>query len=395
MNDITQNTEEVVTNEMADAIVEANQFISDMQKEVELDTTEEVTAPLNDDQLETKKVNVLIDPATGENKIIGEAAEEDTSFEDLVDQINSEEYDFEESPITEEDLKSNIEKDDALGSELSNMLKDKKDELDMETIRGLLEVLNMKNRDANVNVYKILPQAIKDEIDKYIQSSNVGQPIMIMDSSQRNMIRKSVANALIDEFADNIQLDKIKHDFARDMEKVYKSSIKDISESSLEYIAERNKAYREATEEIEDPEKKRKLLEILDVIDEARALTQLKEYAKKCKIKNVELSNVDKVFSDFNFKYANSSNNIYNIANARDVLARHIVSDEYSLRDVNAFLIAFYKQTRNYSPSVATEHAYMYYILYYCALLDGDKSETFKNNVRDVINNLKERNNWK
>ena len=62
------------------------------------------------------------------------------------------------------------------------------------------------------------------------------------------------------------------------------------------------------------------------------------------------------------------------------------------MRDVDAFLIAFCKQVDRYSPTVATEHAYMYYVLYYSALLDGDRSTTFINNVKDVIVNLKERN---
>ena len=144
---------------------------------------------------------------------------------------------------------------------------------------------------------------------------------------------------------------------------------------------------------MEDPEKKARLLAILDQIDEARSLTTLKEFAKRCKIKPIELEKPEsRVYRGFLNKYTNSTNNIYDIKVARTVLFRHLSNEGYTMRDVDAFLISFCKQVNGYSPTIATEHAYMYYVLYYSALLDGDRSTTFINNVKDVIVNLKERN---
>ena len=44
----------------------------------------------------------------------------------------------------------------------------------------------------------------------------------------------------------------------------------------------------------------------------------------------------------------------------------NLSNEGYTMKDVDAFLIAFCKQVDKYSPTVATEHAYMYYVLYYC-----------------------------
>jgi hypothetical protein len=67
--------------------------------------------------------------------------------------------------------------------------------------------------------------------------------------------------------------------------------------------------------------------------------------------------------------------------------------------DINAFFVAFCKQTLNMRPDNVLEHSYMYYVMYNIVLADINKSpetahitDTFLNNIKECIANLKERN---
>ena len=165
------------------------------------------------------------------------------------------------------------------------------------------------------------------------------------------------------------------------------------AEGGLEYIDERNAAYREAANSIEDEGKRERLNAILDRIEEARNLTELKEFAKTCKIKRYDIERPDKrVYAGFLSKYRDSVNNIYDITIAETVLTRHLAPLGYDKIDVIMLLIAFCRQCQSYSVDNVLEHAYMYYFLYYCVMLDGDKSDKFRNNLIDVIKNVNERN---
>ena len=88
------------------------------------------------------------------------------------------------------------------------------------------------------------------------------------------------------------------------------------------------------------------MMEILDAIDEAKNLTKLKEFAKKTKIRSIDLEKPNRVFDRFLNKYRNSSNNIYDIHMGLTVLSRHL--EGYSNDMVRAFFILFCKQVQNY-----------------------------------------------
>lgn len=403
-NEMDKSAEEEATlsdSQFEAAVKDANEFVEGLKDEVanlseeELAKAQPQKAYVGETDLETKEMNVVIDPATGEEKIVGSADQireaVASSFSDIVDDINNGNIDLddvgENEPLTEEDIHNEINDNSNEFDTTDVAATLKKNNISPQDITALLQIINDKQRGDKTSTYKSLPKPIKDLVDKYIGESSAG-----MTMQQINTLKNSVANALLDDFETNIQLKKIKRDFAKDMEEIYNKSGKELSESSLEYIEERNKAYRENAKDIEDEDKREKLISILDQIDEARALTTLKEFAKKCKIKSIELEKPDKILNTFMRKYENSNNNIYAINTARLTLARHLSDEDYTPNDINAFFIAFVKQTANFKPSIATEHAYMYYVLYYCALLDGDKSDTFKNNVKEVIANLRERN---
>ena len=335
------------------------------------------------------------DPESGlsnlvETKEMDESLDLDKIMKEAVESVEIPEDEEEHEPeeIEESEMNSYIEdsnKDSMLGEMISES------DVSPEAIRELLVIVNRKIKGETFNIYNELPQDIKNLIDRYV-ATNASS----FNNSDIKAIKKTVASALIEEFTSNLQMNKAKNDFAKDMEAIYQASNKEISDAAMEFIEERNKAYRDAAEKIEDPEKKAKLLAILDQIEEARALTKLKEFAKTCKIKKIELEKPEsRAYNGFIAKYKTSNNNIYDIKLAQKVVTR-IMGRDYGISEesVIAFLVAFCKQVASYSSSSPTEHAYMYYVLYYCALLDSDKSDMFKNNVKEVIENLKDRNSF-
>lgn len=346
-----------------------------------------------DTNITQKQVVVNINAETGVQDIISDLEideNENTEF-DLIDSIDDVDVEnnieMDKSPITDQEMRESMED----GSLIDDLSDGGNSQISNETANELLVLINSKLAGEKIHPYKDMPEEIKVMIDKHIkdQLADVDMPRSINIPTVRN----NIADTLLDSFINDIQLKRMKNDFATDLENLYKDSIKDIAKGTLEYIDERNKAYREAAENIDDEEKKKKMMAILDQLDEARSLSALKEYAKHCKIKSIELEKPDnRVYMSFLAKYKNSSQNIYDINLAKKVLLRHLESSGYGIRDIDAFFICFCKQVKNYSPAKPIEHVYMYYVLYYCALLDGDNSDVFINNVKEVMNNLRERN---
>lgn len=348
----------------------------------------------NPDNLEVKNMDVIIDSETGENKILGTLDEDfKDSFDEMVKKINesddNDEFLVDKTMVSEKDIIEYLASDDSNDSIINEVMNGS--DLTADEVSTILRIANRRINGEKFNVYKELPPRVKEEIDKYI-SGGVTTGAISGNNAQIKGATYAATEAVFDSFINEIQMSKAKNDFARDMETLYKTSGKEIADASLEYIDERNKAYREAAEEIEDEDKKGKLLAILDQIDEARALTGLKEFAKRCKIKSIELEKPDsRVYSNFRQKYSKSTNNICSIESARDSLLRQL-SPEYTKKQIDAFLIVFCKQVSKYSCEVAKEHAYMYYVLYYCVMLNADKNNVYLENVKEVIANIAERN---
>ena len=377
-----------------ESIDEANQFIEQLKKDTEgyepnLVTSDNIGSEESDD-VEPVKMNVLVDPETGEHKIIGRAGEElKYDFAGVIKQINDGDPDILTSkPFTEEEIISYLKSadDDTLVEELAPDV-----DISAQALRDLLDIVNRKIKGEKFNAYKESPDEVKKLVDSYI-AEGMGT-MMIANAKMLSSARNRIAHSLLDEFIHNIKMDRAKTDFAKELENIYNNSSVMTAEGGLEYIDERNAAYREAANSIEDEGKRERLNAILDRIEEARNLTELKEFAKTCKIKRYDIERPDKrVYAGFLSKYKDSVNNIYDIAIAETVLTRHLAPLGYDKIDVIMLLIAFCRQCQNYSVDNVLEHAYMYYFLYYCVMLDGDKSDKFKNNLIEVIKNVNERN---
>lgn len=340
---------------------------------------------------ETKVINTTINPLTGETMILDTSSEiedDGRSFEekvtDTMESIDDNIFDN-DTPASMEEFSKVLQDDNLLKEIGGNDLN-----LEPEEIRLILDITNRRIHREEFNVYKVLPDSVKAMIDEYVKKE-LGIELGVASVAHVNAVKNSVASAIIDQFQTDIQFERARHDFAHELANLYRDSSADIAESSIEYFEERNKAYRDAADKIEDPEKKQRMLEILDRIDQARNLNELKEFAKKCKIKKIELEKPSqRVFDQFVLKYKDSTNNIYDIKMCVHILARNL--PERTDFEIYSFFIVFCKYVMNWDVSIPINHAFIYYILYYCAMLDGDKSNTFRNNVREVIDNVKVRN---
>lgn len=413
--------ENKITQEQVDQINEAMEEVkndsADLKAVSELPSNNGVEEHTPEEG-EGVKALVAIDPVTGEHKIqqvlnkddIEPEDEEDRDFFERLDKIEKGELkiDLDNSPANINEILDIIKSDNSMIKEIARGSKGFEN-ISEDSIRKLLEVANRKIKKENFNTYRELPPEIQEMINKYCSAGAV--PV---NTPNGNHFRNMIADQLVDEFVSNIGYNRIQHDLSTEIDSIFKDMEKEIADKAVGYSEEREKQYREAAEKIEDPEKKEKVKAILDAIQEGYDLTELKEYAKKCKIKRYELERPEKVYSDFVHKYKDSSQNVYGIDSAVSVLVRNLNKDEdgnpvvgengeaiikYDNNKVNAFFIAFARQILNYDPEHnIIQHAYIYYVLYNAMFTDintGDKRATsykYINNVREVIDNLVERN---
>lgn len=331
---------------------------------------------------EVRRMSVIIDPNTGENKIIGPANENIESMDDTCKRFEMGNIKIDKDQISESELKSAIKNSDITADySISN-----------DSIKELLYLVNKKKNNENFNVYKSFPEEVRQIIDKYLEKNGLTGNTM-----QTKYSRNAISESLLTEFIDNIELERIQSDFNKEMEDLFTKGSEELAESIVGYTVERNKAYREAAEKMEDNDKKNKLIAILDRIDEAYNLSELKEFAKNCKVKKFELEKPEKVYTSFLTKYENSSYNIYNLNLCRPIISRNLNID---IKFADLFLVLFCKFCKNMKPDITTDHAFMYYTVYNIVLIDMNRSENTKDvsmkfleNVKEVIENSKIRNN--
>ena len=390
-DDLIKSADNILTDEQVEQLNDALEENAKNNSDIQLIRSFASNQNIDNEEGYNKKANIIIDPNTGENKIVStedtDTIDED-SFEKLVKDVEEGKVNVEidNSPITREELDET----------LSNVLDDKFNISD-ESIQVILELANRKMNKEEFNVYKAFPDEIKEMIDKYMGYDDTTPRLT---NNEIRSLRNSIAESLLDEFIMNVSVQRARTDLNKEVEDLFKQGIKDITEYSVGYTKERNQAYREYVENMEDEDKKKKLTEALDVIDSAYNLDTLKEFAKTCKIKKYDIEQPKKYFRDFLAKYQNSNYNIYDIKLTLPILERKIVDNEkYNSADVIAFLVCFCKYIKNFDTSNILEHTYMYYVIYNIVIMDSNTSEStkevsdiFAENIREVIDNLKERN---
>ena len=379
---------------------------TDLEKIAELPSNQgvEEVPEENREAGEQKMMQVMVDPNTGEHKLVGPAVDDyDETFEEMCERLEKTNFDFKLDPVSEKDLLdfiANSKENSNIFAQLIN--EDPEIGLSADAIQQLMQVVNRKINREDFNVYKALPEEIQTMIDKYALQSGI--PVI---ANEGRRFRNELADYLITDFVQGISTEKAVYDFNKEMENMMKESEKEISQITNDYILERNKLLRERIEAIDEekePEKRQRGMEMLAQIDEAYNLTKLKEFAKKCKIKKFDLEKPNRIYESLLSKYRESKYNIYDINLAKPILYRHLNQnggeEEYSANDIHAFLICFCKQCLNMKVDNALENLYMYNVIFNIIWLDIKKKaqneeeyqDGFLANVKEVIENLRQRN---
>lgn len=344
---------------------------------------------------EYKTMNVSVDPNTGEHRIVGDNSQDEETFDEMCERIKNSDINIDQTPITEKEIISHLASSKTDNSSIINEIANNVD-LSNEAVKKLLEVVNRKINKEEFNVYKEFPDEIKAMIDKYMVNGQIP-----LHSKEGKQFRNTISEMLINDFITNITIERTMTDFNKELENIFEKQGSELADTIVGYTEERNKKYREYANQMEDEEKKIQILNILDQIDEAYNLTTLIQFSERCKIKKFELEKPQKVFSSFLSKYKESPYNIYDINMARPILERNlpVIDDSITAKDIDAFFIAFCKQTMNMKPDVVTEHAYMYYLIYNIVIMDLNNGESkhisdkYAENIIKVIYNLRARNN--
>lgn len=349
---------------------------------------------------EMKQMVANVNPQTGESAVIGEAQlKNDESFEHMLERLDREGANFEyEAPVEEQDVNEYLNNEHT-DSMLTSMIGDDV-QLEPSDVRKLIEIANRRINKEKFNVFKEYPEKVQHVIDNYIRDVSGNMP---MHSNKINSFRNKAAESILDDFIMNINYNKVKKDFSKEVEEIFAKSAEGISEDIVGYSENKINAYRAQLDKMQDPEKKERLRRVLEAIDSAYDLETLKEFAKKQKIKKFDLEKPDKYFNRYHNKYKDSPYDTFSLTMSAPILMRHLNTTEepeaYSYNDVYAFLICFCKFVTNYDPKNMIQHSYMYYVMYNIVLTDVNiaentraTSDKFIQNVKDVIENLRQRN---
>lgn len=393
-NQLTEKDVELINETMAEAIEGTV-----TEKVVKFPSNNGVeTVPEEDrEKGELKIKNITINSETGENVVLDDTSglDDTETFEEMCARIDKEDIDFEPEPLTEEDISTYI-KENNEDNITNNVFGDI--ELSPESIKVILDITNRKIKKEEFNIYKSFPQEVQEIINKYVLGCHLA-----LNSTEGKTFRNMISEQLIAEFISNITIDKTMNDFNKEIESIFAKGSEEIADAVVGYTVERNKKYREYADSMEDEDKKQQIIAVLDAIDDAYSLDKLKEFAKRCKIKRYDLENPFGLYDDFLRKYANSKYNIYDIKLTRPILSRALNqgedSEAYSEKDVDAFLVCYCKYCLNMKPDNVLDHAFMYYVMYNIVFIDvnvGENkeiSDTYIENIKEVISNLRLRNN--
>lgn len=336
-----------------------------------------------------KFVNVSIDPKTGEKTVLGEAVKTDPEdIGDVLERtgVKANNEDFNQNyQIKEEDLSKAIDDDTLIG----------KFSITPETSLELVNFLNDVKAGRKKISYNNLPEQIKGYVTDYCNKNGVAS-----HSVQANTIRNNVAEMLISNLIDNIQMNSYMDDFNTELENIYKTTGEEISPLLKEYNESRIEMINKACANIEDEEKKVIVEKTLDAINDAYELKRFIEAAPYIKIKKFNFEKPEKVFKEFLYKYQNSKYNIYDLATVLQVLHRHLVQnkiiEETDVTSAIKVLLAFCIYCRNFKPENTEQHAFMYYFTYNIILLDMYKADQYEEfskkflaNIKTVLDNLR------
>lgn len=349
---------------------------------------------------ESTEVEVMVNPDTGERVITSWSQPEvvqhpkkrketdivdaddpdlitDQEIQEAFVRMNDAGADIDERPVDMQELQDAIDEDMTIFEDVK---------LSMQGASDLLVLINrvIKGEDFN---YRSLPDEVQRAINLFMRRNG-----MAGYSVQSNSYRNSIAKSLIEGFTQDVMMKRYISDFNTEMQKIVQETGEELTNMYAEYNEERIKKMQEYLDKMDDPEKKQKLKDILDAINDGFDLNRLKEAARnhKIKIKKFDLEKPKRAIDRFLTKYEKSTQNIYSPWLAMKVLSRH--APELSVDDIHRFFVGLCKYCDQFEVTDTPAHAFTYYALYNCIQLDtlsGEKKLEFKKkyikNVKEVI----------
>lgn len=257
-------------------------------------------------------------------------------------------------------------------------------EISDATALELIKLINSHRRGDKIR-FSQLPQQIADQLLDYMTDV---LEVPVNDFSERsNRIRNEVADAIIQEFYKNIELDKVVEDYNNKIEHLYDDTVNDISPIFKQYNENSTNYFKKLVDESEDPEKKKLGEEILGAIDDAYSFKRVIDIIPRTRIKKFEVDKPNRVFDFIHGKYNDPYHHIYNLYGCAMTLARHLhnnklIDDALEARNTAIkIMIVMCKVCQNYKSSYPPEHAFMYYSTYNIYLLDIYRGDQYNEYV--------------
>lgn len=330
-----------------------------------------------------KNVNISVNPETGEKVVLGIAGEGKNIREKMreIGESINDTFDVDICSINAEDMRNVIESDDSLIG---------KQEISDEAILKLIDVISLYKEKKEIR-FKDLPEEVQNIVDTYICANGLASY-----SNQANQARNVVANALIEQYITQIELEKFNENFQSEVENLYKNTKDELSPLMMEYSENREEYLTKLTDSIEDENKKELAKKILDSVHGAFSLERLKAIAPTIKIKNFDYEKPKRAFDGFLNRYRDTASHIYDIYMCTNILHKHLIQNniieesdnKYALKVMIGF--ARFCCTNNYNPNNPEQHAFMYYFTNNIVLLDIYSGEQYQKYAPAFLKNIQE-----
>ena len=320
---------------------------------------------------------VKINPETGERAVIKTGLIEESTETDLL-------HTDTETPISFDVVRETLkEQEETKDIDLS----------DEETLQ-VMEVVHRMQKNEKFNVYRALPEPIQEMINQFAKENGYGN-YSVEAKSGRNMAAEMIMESFISQMSIKQGILDLNKELAGIMDELNNEAIM----CSIEMEGKRQEVIEKyIAEHPDDHEATTKLNLILDGMHSGYSLDILIDAARNHKIpkiKKFDLEKPQKIYRSFLAKYEkNTVYSIISIIDASHALYRH-TREFLTPKDIHLFFVAFCKFCQNFTPEVPYQHAFMYYVIYNCVMLDGTRKvqkeygDQFIENVKEVIELLK------
>jgi len=332
--------------------------------------TEEIAAAVEKSLMDEQHVPGVVVEAT-------EIKEGDTekSFDEILGNLGEAE-EVEERDFTVDDVKRTLASNNmglvTEGEDTGDAI-NPKFKISDESILKLITVMNRVKNKENFNIFASLPDEVKEMINNQLKKNGMGGY-----SVQSNTARNSFAKAIIDEFINNVSVNRTVNDLNVEIENLAAEANKQIGDIFKDFEKERDKYLKTVLANVAEDDPKRKVLEdTLDSMYDGYKLSRLLEAVPTMKkFKSIEIEKPQvRCFNRFEDKYKDSQYKMYSMNMVLNIL------NKYNNRDPKEnllFLLAFCRFCEKYDPNEPTQHAFMYYTVYNIVLLDIYKDKTLE-----------------